>query len=74
MHRHQANLVIEYWLPNESSDHYLVGYSRIQLLTLESYNLGGWIILYALLKNWVAESVAFDVNNFILELLLEELR
>ena len=30
----------------------------------DAYNPGLWLILLDLLKNWVAEGVAFDVNDF----------
>ena len=29
-----------------------------------TYDLGGWLILLANLKNWVAEGVAFEVKDF----------
>ena len=29
----------------------------------DAYNLEGWLILYALLKNWVAEGVVSEVND-----------
>ena len=31
----------------------------------DTYNLGGWLILQALLKNWVAEGIASDVNDIV---------
>ena len=30
----------------------------------DAYNPGLWLILLDLLKNWVAEGVAFEVNDF----------
>ena len=30
----------------------------------DDYNLGGWLILQDRLKNWVAECVASEVNDF----------
>ena len=32
--------------------------------TQDAYNPGKWLILEALLKNWVAEGIASDVNDF----------
>ena len=32
--------------------------------TQDAYNPGKWLILLALLKNWVAEGIASDVNDF----------
>ena len=35
----------------------------------DAYNPGKWLILYALMKNWVAEGIASDVNYFNTEFL-----
>ena len=32
--------------------------------SLDAYNRGGWLIFKDLLKNWVAEGVSFEVNDF----------
>ena len=34
----------------------------------EAYNLGKWLILSALMKNWVAKGIASNVNDFTEEL------
>ena len=37
--------------------------AKLGKATWDAYNLGGWLILQALLKNWVAEGVASEVND-----------
>ena len=32
--------------------------------TQDAYNPGKWLILKALLKNWFAEGIASDINDF----------
>ena len=37
--------------------------AKLGKATLDAYTLGGWLILKALLKNWVAEGVTSEVIN-----------
>ena len=40
--------------------------AKLGKASMYAYNPGLLLILYDLLKNWVAKGVASDVNNFIL--------
>ena len=38
--------------------------AKLDKASQDAYNPGGWLILYDRLKNWVAEGVASEVNDF----------
>ena len=38
--------------------------AKLGKATWDAYNLGGWLILEALLKNWVAKGVASKIHDF----------
>ena len=41
--------------------------AKLSKSTQDTFNPGKWLILYALLKNWVAEGIASYVNDFNLQ-------
>ena len=38
--------------------------AKLDKATRDAYNLGGWLILKDLLKNWVAKGFASEINDF----------